>query len=106
MQHEQDQAHDEDDVNETGGYVKCEKSEQPENDQNCGDDPKHVHLRVAEREPIRDRALSSSRVVRAGREFCPVVDTLIEFVAGRLAGNGGLGVPYGTSIERGLDAES
>jgi hypothetical protein len=55
---------------------------------------------------IRDRALSSSRVVRAGREFCPVVDTLIEFVAGRLAGNGGLGVPYGTSIERGLDAES
>jgi len=42
MQNEQDQAHDEDDVNETGGYVECEEAEHPENDQNCGDDPKHV----------------------------------------------------------------
>jgi hypothetical protein len=29
-------------VDETGGYVKCEKSKQPKNNQSCGDYPKHV----------------------------------------------------------------
>jgi len=43
--------------------------------------PSTSNPRVAEREPIRNRALSSSTVVRAGREFCPVVDTLIELSA-------------------------
>ena len=35
----EDQKHDtynEDDVNESGRNVKCEKSEQPKNNQNCG----------------------------------------------------------------------
>jgi hypothetical protein len=31
-------------VNESGGYVKCEKSKQPKNNQNCGDYPKHVFI--------------------------------------------------------------
>jgi hypothetical protein len=31
-------------VNERGGYVKCEKSKQPENNQDCCDDPKHVFI--------------------------------------------------------------
>jgi hypothetical protein len=76
MQHEQDQTHNQDDVNETSGYVKCEKPKQPENDQNCGDYPKHVCLRVSEHEPIRDRLLPTCTLVRAGREFCNIVDTL------------------------------
>jgi hypothetical protein len=36
MKQEQNQADDQDNVNETRRYVKCEKSEQPEDDQNCG----------------------------------------------------------------------
>jgi hypothetical protein len=31
-------------MNESGGYVKCEKSQQPKNDQNCGDYPKHIFI--------------------------------------------------------------
>ena len=31
-------------MNESDGYVKCEKSKQPKNDQNCGDYPKHVFI--------------------------------------------------------------
>jgi hypothetical protein len=42
MEHEQYQAYNQDNVNESGSYVKCEKSKQPENDQNCGNYPKHV----------------------------------------------------------------
>jgi hypothetical protein len=44
MQQEQYQAHNQGHVNESGGYVKCEKSKQPENKQNCGDYPKHVFI--------------------------------------------------------------
>jgi hypothetical protein len=29
-------------VDETDSHVKCEKSKQPKNNQNCGDYPKHV----------------------------------------------------------------
>jgi hypothetical protein len=31
-------------VDESGSYVEREKSEQPKNNQNCGDDPKHVFI--------------------------------------------------------------
>jgi hypothetical protein len=41
MQQKQDQADHQDNVNETCGYMKCEKSKQPENNQNRGDYPKH-----------------------------------------------------------------
>jgi hypothetical protein len=44
MQQEQDQGDDQDNVDETGGYVKCEKAEQPENDEDCCDYPKHVFI--------------------------------------------------------------
>jgi hypothetical protein len=44
MQYEQDQADDQGRVNEGGGYVKCEKSKQPKNNQNCSDYPKHVFI--------------------------------------------------------------
>jgi len=37
MKHNQYQAHNQGNVNESGGYVKCEKSKQPKNNQNCGD---------------------------------------------------------------------
>jgi hypothetical protein len=42
MHQKQYQAHDQGNVNESAGYVKREESKQPKNDQNCGDDPKHV----------------------------------------------------------------
>jgi hypothetical protein len=44
MHQKQYQAHDKGNVNESAGDVKCEKSKQPKNDQNCGDDPKHVFI--------------------------------------------------------------
>jgi len=37
MEHEEHYAHEEDDVNESRRNVKCKKSKQPKNDQNCGD---------------------------------------------------------------------
>jgi hypothetical protein len=42
VENEKDDAYGEHNVNETTGNVKCEKSEQPKYDQNCGDDSKHV----------------------------------------------------------------
>jgi hypothetical protein len=37
MENEQHDAHEEGDVNESGGNVKCEITKQPKHDQNCGD---------------------------------------------------------------------
>jgi len=37
MENEQYEPHDEDDVNESSGNVECEKSKQPENDENCSE---------------------------------------------------------------------
>jgi len=42
MQNEQNEAHNEGNVNESSGNVKCEKSEQPKNNEDCGDQSKHV----------------------------------------------------------------
>jgi len=44
MQHKQYQPHDQGNMNERGGYVKCEEPKQPKNDQNCGDYPKHLFI--------------------------------------------------------------
>jgi hypothetical protein len=44
MQHEQYQAHNQSHVNESGRYVKREKSKQPKNNQNCCNYPKHVFI--------------------------------------------------------------
>jgi hypothetical protein len=44
MQHNQYQGHNQDNVNEIAGNVKCEKSKQPKNNQNCGDYSKHVFI--------------------------------------------------------------
>jgi hypothetical protein len=41
VEQQHDQADDENDVNQAAGDVKREKPEQPKNDQNCGDYPKH-----------------------------------------------------------------
>jgi hypothetical protein len=37
MQHQQYQADNQGCMDERGGYVKCEKSQQPKNNQNSGD---------------------------------------------------------------------
>ena len=42
MQHQEYEPHDQCDVDETCGYVESEKSKQPENNQNCGEYPKHT----------------------------------------------------------------
>ena len=31
-------------MDESGGHVKCEKSKQPKNNQDCGDYPKHLFI--------------------------------------------------------------
>ena len=51
MQDKQYQANHQGSVNESGGHVECEKSEQPKNDQNCGDYSKHflISLRLTAR---------------------------------------------------------
>jgi hypothetical protein len=42
MQYEQYQPYYQGDVDESAGYVKCEKPKQPKNDQDCSNYPKHV----------------------------------------------------------------
>jgi hypothetical protein len=42
MENKQYKTYNQDDVNKRGGYVECEKAQQPKNDQNGGDNPKHV----------------------------------------------------------------
>jgi hypothetical protein len=44
MQHEQDQADNQGHMNKCGGYVKCKKSKQPKNNENCSDYPKHFFI--------------------------------------------------------------
>jgi hypothetical protein len=44
MHHKQYQTHNQGDVNESAGYVKCEKPKQPKNNQDCGDDSEHVFI--------------------------------------------------------------
>jgi hypothetical protein len=44
MQHQQYQANNQGCMDERGGYVKCEKSQQPKNNQNSGDYSKHVFI--------------------------------------------------------------
>jgi hypothetical protein len=44
MQHKEYQPHNEGDMDESSGHVKCEKSKQPKNNQNCGNYPKHVFI--------------------------------------------------------------
>jgi hypothetical protein len=41
MENEQDQADNQQDVDEAGAHVKCEKAKQPENNQNQGDKSEH-----------------------------------------------------------------
>jgi hypothetical protein len=41
MENEQDQADNQQDVDEAGTNVKCEKAKQPENNQNQGDQSEH-----------------------------------------------------------------
>src|SRR3981081_274578 len=41
MQDKQNQSHNQGGMNKSSGYVECKKSEQPENNQNCCDNPKH-----------------------------------------------------------------
>jgi len=41
MENKHDQSDDQQDVDEAGANVKCEKSKQPENNQNQGDESEH-----------------------------------------------------------------
>jgi serine/threonine protein kinase len=59
-------------VNEGGGYMKCEKSKQPKNNQYCGDYPKHLFISIAsERENICDLVLPNCADASwCAREHC------------------------------------
>jgi hypothetical protein len=41
MQHEEYEPHNQENVNERSRYMKCEKTQQPKNNQNRSDYPKH-----------------------------------------------------------------
>jgi hypothetical protein len=47
MKNKQYEPYYQNDVNESGGYVEGEKTQQPKNDQNCGNNPKHVVVSLA-----------------------------------------------------------
>jgi hypothetical protein len=47
MHYQQDDAHNQNNMNKSAGYVKCEKSQQPKNNENCGDCCKHIHTSFA-----------------------------------------------------------
>jgi hypothetical protein len=44
VQHEQDEPDDEDKVDHGGGDVERQKTQQPENNKNCGNHSKHMDL--------------------------------------------------------------
>jgi len=90
VKQQHDQADHQNDVNEAAGNVKCEKAQQPKNDQNRGDYPEHfLFLLASSRE--RDSELVAAklvdgpggvkelravvRIVGVRREDCLVVDT-------------------------------
>jgi hypothetical protein len=56
MKDEKDQAHDQRDVNDTGGHMKREKPKQPENDQDHGDKPKHGFISLSSNERFNNLA--------------------------------------------------
>lgn len=66
MQEKQYDANNQGHMNESGGYVKCEESKQPKNDQNCSDYPKHVFvsLFLRERTPAIMFPLTAVMIVR------------------------------------------
>jgi hypothetical protein len=66
MQQEQDQTDDQDNVDEACGYVKCEKSEQPENDEDRGDYAKHFFI------SLHPDAGTSARLWRRGSRMIEV----------------------------------
>jgi hypothetical protein len=52
MHDEQYEADDQNKMNESGCYVKCEKTQQPKNDQYSSDNPKHFYLPASKRDSI------------------------------------------------------
>jgi len=55
MQHEQYQTDNQHNVDESAGYVECEKSEQPKNNQHCGNYTKHVFISLLLSASLSDR---------------------------------------------------
>jgi hypothetical protein len=99
MQQEQDHADYQDDVDEAGGHVKCEKAQQPENDQDCGDNPKHEFISLfsgagtsAMRSWLGPRMMAAARKCAAlridgvGRAVCPVMNTFADYWGWGFAG--------------------
>jgi hypothetical protein len=82
MENEQDQADDQQDVNEAGTNVKCEKAKQPENNQNQGNKSEHRFVSSNRGEEFRESCGSLSCDGR-----CPKAITREDF---RRAGDGNL----------------
>lgn len=89
MHYEKDDAHNQGNVDERGGNVKCKKSQQPKHNQNCGNYPKHVSAPCFRfRELFRFRTLEmrsaswwveeihADATLIAGKTYnCPFVNT-------------------------------
>jgi hypothetical protein len=84
MENEHDQSDDQQDVDEAGANVKCEKAKQPENNQNQGDKSEHSFASSSKGERFRESRSSPScdgrcrKVITQGilggreREICAV----------------------------------
>ena len=82
MENQQDQADNQQDVDEAGANVKCEKAKQPENNQNQGDKSEHSFVSSSRGEEFRASCGSPSCDGR-----CPKVITQGNF---KRAGEGNL----------------
>jgi hypothetical protein len=60
MENEHDQANDQQNVDEARAYVKCQKAEQPQNNQNQSDKSKHVFVSSSLGEEFREICASRS----------------------------------------------
>ena len=71
MENEHDQADDQQDVDEAGANVKCEKAQQPENNQNQSDKSKHSFASSSSGEQFRESCGSPSRDGRLSEGHYP-----------------------------------
>jgi hypothetical protein len=85
MEDQKHDTHNEDDVNESSGNVKCKKSEQPKNNQNRGDYSKHgfnsfyLKARQSKIQLSRTARMPTSRWIRACSDHAPRTGVRILF---------------------------
>jgi len=61
MYGEEHDSHNQNDVDESRSYMKRKKSEQPKNDQNCSEHPKHVFNSFYGKVPANQKPISHAQ---------------------------------------------